>query len=107
MKSHSRIAVIRQSSIVFLALLLVPTSLLFAQTNRGGISGTVFDQQGAVVPGATVTIINVGTNQRIVATTSASGSYGVSNLEPVTYRIEVQAAGFRRAYNCRSTTRSK
>src|SRR5437660_8740541 len=74
MKSHSRIAVIRQSSIVFLALLLVPTSLLFAQTNRGGISGTVFDQQGAVVPGATVTIINVGTNQRFVAATSASGS---------------------------------
>jgi len=97
MKSHSRIAVIRKSSIRLLTLLLVPASLLLAQTNRGGITGTVFDEQGAVVPGAAATIINVGTNQRIVATTSASGSYGVSNLEPVTYRIEVQAAGFRRA----------
>src|SRR5207253_2771828 len=97
MKSHSRIAVIRKSSIRLLTLLLVPASLLLAQTNRGGITGTVFDEQGAVVPGAAATIINIGTNQRIVATTSASGSYGVSNLEPVTYRIEVQAAGFRRA----------
>lgn len=33
-----------------------------AQTNRGAIAGTVYDETAAVVPGATVTVIDVGTN---------------------------------------------
>ncbi len=84
------------SALVILTM-TVFAAVACAQTNRGAISGTVFDQQGAVVPGATVTVINVGTNQQQVTTTSAAGAYSVSNLDPVTYRVEVQAPGFRKA----------
>ena len=70
---------------------------LFAQTNRGGISGTVFDPTGAAVPGATVTITNIGTSQTLRLAASEAGSYAAPNLEPVTYRVEVEAAGFRKA----------
>ncbi|PYS58700.1 MAG: hypothetical protein DMF76_18610, partial [Acidobacteria bacterium] len=45
-----------------------------AQTNKGGINGTVTDQNGALVPGATVVITNLGTNQSQTLTTSESGS---------------------------------
>jgi hypothetical protein len=67
-----------------------------AQTNRGGVSGTVFDQTGAVVPGATVTITNVGTNQSLKVRTSDEGSYVATSLEPVVYSLTVEASGFRK-----------
>ena len=69
---------------------------LSAQTNRGAITGTVFDPAGAVVPGASVTVVNIGTNQKFVEKTSGAGSYTVQSLDPVQYRIDVDAAGFKR-----------
>jgi hypothetical protein len=44
---------------IFIAAIFVP--YLIGQTNRGGISGTVSDASGAVVPGASVTVTNAGT----------------------------------------------
>ena len=73
------------------------SALLLGQTNRGGITGTITDQSSAVIAGAVVSVINVGTNDVRTATTSNSGSYSVQNLEPVTYRIEVDAPGFKKA----------
>ena len=81
---------------VFIAMVF-SVCAAFAQTNKGGISGTVFDPNGAAVAGATVTITNLGTNQSIQVTTSESGAYSVSNLDPVTYSVTVEAAGFKRA----------
>src|SRR6266478_8521905 len=87
--------VVRVSQLVLFFIAL--TASLFAQTNRGGISGTVMDQSGAVVPSATVVIINTGTNATRRLTTSDKGSFILENLEPVTYRIEVSAQGFKKA----------
>ena len=70
---------------------------VIGQTNRGGISGTVVDSTGAVIAGATVTITNLGTNQASKLTTSESGSYSATSLDPVAYRITVEAAGFKKA----------
>jgi hypothetical protein len=67
-----------------------------AQTNRGGISGTVFDGTGAVVPNASVTITNLGTNQKIKDKTSPNGTYSVGSLDPVTYSVAVEVAGFKK-----------
>jgi hypothetical protein len=67
-----------------------------AQTNRGGISGTVTDTTGAVIPGASVTITNLGTNQAVKLTTSAEGAFSAASLEPVLYKIVVEAPGFKR-----------
>ena len=82
---------------LILSAVVLATPLVFAQTNRGAISGTVFDQQGAVVPGAAITIVNVGTGQKFEMTSSSNGSYTMSNLDPVVYRVEVQASGFKKA----------
>jgi hypothetical protein len=68
-----------------------------AQTNRGGITGTVRDTSGAVIPGATVMITNVGTNQAFELTTSDAGVYSAPSLDPVEYRITVELSGFKKA----------
>ena len=86
---------IRIISLLFATLFLF--TIAFAQTNRGGISGTVSDKNGAVIPGAIVTITNVGTNRSQKITTSSDGNYTVPSLEPVVYRITVEAAGFRKS----------
>src|SRR5215510_13176673 len=75
---------------------LIFTNLTFAQSNTGSIRGTVFDSHGAVVSAATVTITNVGTSRAIKVTTSPTGAYGVSNLDPVLYRVEVESSGFKK-----------
>src|SRR5215207_5773809 len=67
------------------------------QTNRGAIAGTVIDQNGAAIPGATVTITNLGTGQKQTVTTSEDGAFQVSSLDPVSYSITVEAAGFKTA----------
>jgi hypothetical protein len=79
-----------------IALCLV-AGVAAAQTNRGGIAGTVFDTTGGVLPGATVVVTNVGTNQSITTHTSKSGTYSVSPLDPVVYRVSVELPGFQKA----------
>lgn len=78
-------------------LILLLSADCFAQTNRGGIRGTVTDSSGAVVPSAAVVVTNLGTNQAFRVITSRDGAYGLQNLDPVTYRVEVEAAGFEKA----------
>src|SRR5262249_20336197 len=80
-----------------LAVLFFCSTLAFAQTNRGGISGTVLDSNGAAVPGAKVTITNTGTNQSTVVMTSGDGAFTANSLEPALYDITVEATNFRKA----------
>src|SRR5688500_6697695 len=78
------------------ALSLLAAAVLYAQSFTGTISGLVTDSSGAVIPGAQVTVLNVGTNVRSTATTDTSGSYTVPLLPRGDYRLEVSAGGFRR-----------
>src|SRR5687768_14385735 len=80
-------------SVFILALSLA----IIGQTNRGGISGTVTDSNGAVVPGAKVTVTNIGTNQSTTVTASSDGAFSVSSLDPVVYRVLVEAANFKKS----------
>ncbi len=64
-----------------------------AQFNAS-IQGTVTDAQGAVVPGAAVTLTNTETNQKVTRQSSAAGVYSFNQLAPSTYKIEVKAKGF-------------
>jgi hypothetical protein len=77
--------------------IIICAAAAIAQTNRGGVSGTVTDKNGGVVPGATVTITNIGTNQSQKLTTSEDGAYSATFLEPVLYRITVEAPGFKKS----------
>src|SRR5262245_17665129 len=81
---------------LLLAILLLG-AVAFGQTNRGGINGTVFDKNGAVLPGATVTVTNIGSNRSQTTTASSDGAYAVPSLEPVAYRITVEAPGFKKS----------
>src|SRR6266567_6679960 len=77
---------------VFLLLLFV--SLAFAQLDTGTISGTVADQTGAAVPGASVGIKNVATGivRRLV--TNEAGRYEAVALPIGTYEVTASLAGF-------------
>jgi len=67
-----------------------------AQSNKGGIRGTVFDESGAVVAAAQVVITNIGTGETRQVRTSESGSFAVPLLEPADYRVAVDAPGFKK-----------
>lgn len=79
------------------AMLLLASAGLWAQTNRGSISGSVTDQTKAVIAGAKVTITNLGTNEIRRLSTAENGSYAAVDLEPVVYKLEVEAPGFKKA----------
>jgi hypothetical protein len=76
-------------------LFLCATAAL-AQTVQGVITGTVFDPTRAVVPNATVTITNEGTNISETRTTGADGLYRFSLVPPGTYSVTATASGFER-----------
>ncbi len=81
------------------AMLALGIMLAFAQTFAqstvtGGINGTITDPQGGVVPNATVTVTNIGTNNAVTVNANADGGYRVSNLPPGNYRIETTVSGF-------------
>src|SRR5215475_13611395 len=65
-----------------------------AQVLYGSLVGNVTDQNGAVVAGATVTIINKGTCQIREAATSESGEYSITNILPGDYDVKVTKQGF-------------
>ena len=81
---------------LWLVLLLLPLAALpaRAQETRGNISGTVQDPTG-VVPGATITITNVDTGQAQRLTTNGRGYFEAPLLNPGTYEVTVEMAGFK------------
>ncbi len=84
----------KKISIAFL-LIAIGAMSAFAQGTRGTIRGTVTDPNGAIVPGATVRLLDAirGTEVRSVQTNN-SGGYQFLEVEPSTYNIIVSASGF-------------
>ena len=77
-----------------LGVLLVSVPL-FSQGNQGRITGTITDQSGGVVAGATVTVKDVQRGVARTLTTGDSGEYNAPNLLPGTYSVRSEAKGFR------------
>jgi hypothetical protein len=69
----------------------------FGQAVYGSVFGTVTDQSGAAVPGATVTITNLGTNVSESTKTNSTGNYNQTRLIPGLYRVRVEGSGFKAA----------
>ena len=67
----------------------------WSQESRGTIAGVVTDAQGAVIPGAKITVVQVGTGSTVNLTSGAAGDYLVPRLLPGEYSIAVQTVGFR------------
>lgn len=76
---------------IFLAL----SFSAFAQSTAGRILGTLTDQTGATVAGATVTATDSQRGTTRAVTTDDSGSYAIPDLQPGTYKIHVEAKGFK------------
>ena len=80
-------------------LLVLLCSLLsqsaFGQAEAGSVAGTVTDQSGAMVTGATVIVKNLGTNAARITQSSATGDYAVVGLAPATYEVTVTAGAFK------------
>ena len=68
---------------------------LRAQTGAGAITGAVKDQDGAAVPGATITLTELRTSRRRVVVTTSDGIYTAASLAPGEYRLDVELPGFR------------
>ncbi|HYJ46488.1 MAG TPA: carboxypeptidase-like regulatory domain-containing protein, partial [Pyrinomonadaceae bacterium] len=79
-----------------LLLSLLVYTCAFAQTGSSSVRGTVVDQQGNVVAGATVTLINADKNFMRSQVVSDSGAYVFNTVPPGKYRIEAEAKGFKK-----------
>ncbi|MGA9996150.1 MAG: TonB-dependent receptor [Pyrinomonadaceae bacterium] len=77
-------------TIALMALLLMQAAT-FAQTDTGRITGTVTDQQGGLVQGATVVVKNDRTGEERTAVSTEDGTYIVPALKASTYTISVNA----------------
>jgi Carboxypeptidase regulatory-like domain len=75
--------------------MMVSASPVKAQVLYGSIVGNVRDAQGAVVPGATVTITNKQTGLTRDSVTDDQGSYTLTNVLPGPYDVKVSLTGFR------------
>ena len=83
-------------SAVFFALLAALAASLQAQVSNatGNIQGVITDPTGAVVPEATVTILNKATGRTIDSETTSSGVYTSGSLVPGVYTVRIEAKGF-------------
>src|SRR5262245_56178402 len=79
-----------------IALAMLSSGVAFAQETRSTILGTVKDQSGSVVSGATVDITNTDTNTTTKLSTNSSGYFEAPYLVPGTYSIIVTSQGFKR-----------
>jgi hypothetical protein len=74
----------------------IPIAAL-GQTGTSTVRGTVTDPQGNVVAGATVTLSNEAKNFTRTQTTNGEGGYVFTSIPPGTYRLEVEAKGFKKS----------
>src|SRR5919112_6088133 len=81
-------------ALLALAFVLSPAAA-FAQSDRGAITGTVADPQGAVVPNAKVTATSLDTGEVREVTTGDSGSYTMPELKAGRWKVSAEAAGFK------------
>lgn len=79
-----------------MAVFAMLASYSIAQSTYGSIVGTVTDKSGAVVPGAAVTVTNVGTTEARTVKSDALGNFTVVNLFPEVYKVEAQMTGYKK-----------
>jgi hypothetical protein len=82
-------------TLLIVGVLCVACTTLWAADITARIRGTVTDPSGAVVANGNITAINIETGLEYKTTSTSSGDYEVVKLPVGTYRMTVQAAGFR------------
>ncbi len=74
--------------------LLLASSPMFAQGSSGRIMGTITDQSGGVISGATVTVLDAERGVSKILITNDAGEYNAPNLTPSTYKVRAESKGF-------------
>ena len=86
-------------------ILLVVMSVLVlllsaaAQVENGQITGNVLDPTGAAIANAKVTIVNTGSNLTLKTTSNGTGGFNVTAVPPGSYKVSVEAPGFKTKNN--------
>src|SRR5215471_17946633 len=68
--------------------------ICLAQAPVGQILGSLRDPSGAIVPGASITVTNLGTSQHLDTKTNEVGDYLIRELTPGEYSVTASAPGF-------------
>jgi hypothetical protein len=84
----------RLTGLGLVVAVLVPSA--YAQFDRGRMGGFVRDEQGGVIPGATVKVINEQTKLERAYTTDNTGYYSAPALPPGVYQVVVELTGFKK-----------
>ena len=87
---------LRIISAFFLSLALVSPALAQSTAINGTIEGTIKDDQGAVLPGVTVTVSNLDTGDQRLVVTNERGLYRAPLLSLGTYRVAAELQGFKK-----------
>ena len=77
-----------------LAFQILTATAVLAQSDQGRITGTVRDQTGAVVPGASIVVKNESTGDERTVTSNQEGDYTINSLRPAVYSVKVSASNF-------------
>ena len=88
---------IRTSAWLFLLLtlsLIVPSRVAQAQYDTGTLLGAVHDATGAMIPGATISVVNKATGAVFTAVAGNEGEYEVPSLHTGVYKITATHSGF-------------
>ncbi|MGB6725591.1 MAG: carboxypeptidase regulatory-like domain-containing protein, partial [Terracidiphilus sp.] len=81
-------------TLTLFAFVLAVSALASAQGTSGSLTGQVSDPTGAAVAGASVTLVNLGTNFQQTEKTNSTGIYLITTVEPGSYSLAIVAAGF-------------
>jgi hypothetical protein len=91
MKRHLELRTI----LLFVALIFGSSAAIAQEEITGAISGQVTDANGAVVQGATVSVVNNETKAARKVQTNEEGLFTITNLVPGTYSVTIEASGFK------------
>jgi Carboxypeptidase regulatory-like domain len=83
-------------ALVFLNAVFFFAATLFAQVDRSGLSGTVTDPSGRVLPQAHVTVVENATGLRRETVSGSSGNYSIPQLPVGVYTVTFEHQGFRK-----------
>jgi Carboxypeptidase regulatory-like domain/TonB-dependent Receptor Plug Domain/TonB dependent receptor len=79
-----------------LTVTLMMLGSVSAQSFKATVVGQITDSNGAVIPGATVTIVDKDTARTLTATSNDEGSFTISQIPPGNYEVRVEATNFKR-----------
>src|SRR6266571_2807137 len=88
-------AMLARGVIGTIVMLVAAAGAYGGQEIRATVTGRVTDQQGAVLPGVTVTATDVDTNGSVETVTDANGGYTISQLQPGPYKVTAALQGFK------------